>query len=227
MLERLNFTILFLSLVAIWICLWTASHSSWWIVLLATWGFSLVSMLPFSLMHEAVHGVGSPSKTRNYLLGLIGGMVFGTSFSMQTVAHLGHHQRNRTDDELYDYYLPSESIGVRNFWLYAGNLFGLYWFCIPFSNAVYLLAPWAYRSELFVNKIAPTLGFGPYVKDLVELPVGKVWCEIALVFIYHLSIWWLLDLNWQGWLLCYWLFALHWSALQYVDHAWSARDIRN
>jgi fatty acid desaturase len=187
----------------------------------------MVNMLPFSLMHEAVHGAGSSSKTGNYLLGLVSGMAFGTSVSMQTVAHLGHHQRNRTDDELYDYYLPSQSIALRNFWLYAGNLFGLYWFCIPFSNALYLLAPGAYRSKLFVDKIAPVLGFGPYVTDLAELPVAKVWGEVALVFVYQAGLWVLLDLTWQGWLLCHWLFALHWSALQYVDHAWSARDVIN
>lgn len=227
MLERLNFAILALSLAATWICLWAASHSVWWLALLAVWWFSLVNMLPFSLMHEAVHGAGSPSKIANYLLGLIGGMAFGTSFSMQTVAHLGHHRRNRTDDELYDYYLPTQSKSMRNFWLYAGNLFGLYWFCIPISNAIYLIAPWAYRSKLFVNKIAPALGFGAYVMELVDLPVAKVWCEIALVFVYQAGLWWLFDLTWQGWLLCHWLFALHWSALQYVDHAWSARDVIN
>ena len=227
MLTLINFLILFLSLALTWLCLWVASHSVWWLVMLAAWFFSLVNMLPFSLMHEAVHGVGSSSKTKNYLLGLIGGVAFGTSVTMQTVAHLGHHKRNRTDDELYDYYLPTQSKGMRNFWLYAGNLFGLYWFCIPFSNAIYLMAPWAYRSKLFVNKIAPALGFGPYVNDLAELPVSNVWCEVALVFVYQAILWWLLDITWQGWLLCYWFFALHWSALQYVDHAWSARDIVN
>ncbi|HKI62816.1 MAG TPA: fatty acid desaturase [Mariprofundaceae bacterium] len=227
MLERLNFTILLLSLAATWACLWAASHAAWWLALLAAWCFSLINMLPFSLLHEAVHGVGSPSKARNRLLGMLGGMAFGTSLSMQTVAHLGHHKRNRTDVEMYDYYLPSESKALRNLWLYAGNLSGLYWFCIPFSNAVYLLAPWAYRSKLFVDRIAPKLGFGPYVRELVELPVARVWREIALVWLYQAGLWWWLDLTWQGWLLCYWLFALHWSALQYVDHAWSARDIVN
>ncbi|MDX8412386.1 MAG: fatty acid desaturase [Mariprofundaceae bacterium] len=225
--EYLNFTILFLSLAASWVCLWAASHTSWWVVLLAAWLFSLVNMLPFSLMHEAVHGVGAPSKRMNYLLGLLGGMAFGTSFRMQTVAHLGHHQRNRTDTDLYDYYLPTQSKAMRNCWLYAGNLFGLYWFVIPLSNGIYLLAPWAYRSHFFVQKIAPMLGFGPYVKDLAALSPAQVWCEIALFFVYQISLWCLLDLTWQGWLLCYGLFALHWSALQYVVHAWSARDIVN
>ena len=73
--------------------------------------------------------------------------MFPTSFSMQRTAHLGHHARNRTDQELYDYYLPHESRLVRNLWLYAGNLLGLYWFCIPLSNVLYLLATPLYRSD--------------------------------------------------------------------------------
>lgn len=227
MTARLNFIILFASLPILWGCLWLASHSSWWVALVAAWIFSLVNMLPFALMHEAVHGVGATSKKTNYLLGLFGGLVFGTSISMQTVAHLGHHQRNRTDAELYDYYLPYQSKVMRNFWLFAGNLFGLYWFCIPFSNAIFLMSPWIYRSKLFAKKLAPALGFGPYIDDLVRLPIGRVWVEVVLVFIYHIGIFLLIDLTWQGWLICYWLFALHWSALQYVDHAWSARDTIN
>ena len=85
---------------------------------------------------------------------------------MQRVAHVGHHQRNRTDQELYDYYLPEQSKAMRNFWLYAGNLFGLYWWCVVESNILYALAPGIYRSRLFVDRIAPRLGFGPYVKEL-------------------------------------------------------------
>jgi len=227
MIERANFSILLLTLPLLWLCLWTASHAEWWLALPAAWCFAMVNMVPFSLLHEAVHGAGSPSPFRNRLLGVVGGMAFGTSFLMQKVAHLGHHRRNRTDAEMYDYYLPHESRALRNLWLYAGNLFGLYWFCIPFSNAVYLLVPWAYRSRLFVERVAPAMGFGPYVREIAELPVNMVWSEIALTALYHVGLWWLLDLSWQGWLLCYWPFALHWSALQYVDHAWSPRDVVN
>jgi len=58
---------------------------------------------------------------------------------------------------------------------------------------------------------------------------GKI--NIAIFLIILPITWGLLWLgshaNWQGWLLCHWAFALHWSALQYVDHAWSPRDIIN
>jgi len=29
-----------------------------------------------------------------------------------------------------------------------------------------------------------------------------------------------------SWLICYWAFGLNWSSLQYTDHAWSPRDVR-
>jgi fatty acid desaturase len=174
-----------------------------------------------------VHGVFSPNKRRNDFFGVLAGAVFPTSFTMQRVAHLGHHRRNRTDEELYDYYLPTESKFSKTRSIYAGNLFGLYWFCIPLSNLIFLLWPWLYSSKWFVDGPARSLGFEPYVREIAELPKLRIWLECALAFVYQLLVWVLLDLTWQGWLLCYWAFAAHWSALQYVDHAWSPRDIVN
>ncbi|MCO4811906.1 MAG: fatty acid desaturase [Gammaproteobacteria bacterium] len=216
-----------LSLPALWVLLWLGSHAFLGWAILAAAVFSLANHLPFSLMHEAVHGVFSPNKRRNDFFGVLAGAVFPTSFTMQRVAHLGHHRRNRTDEELYDYYLPTESRFSKTRSIYAGNLFGLYWFCIPLSNLIFLLWPWLYSSKWFVEGPARSLGFEPYVREIAELPKLRIWLECALAFVYQLLVWVLLDLTWQGWLLCYWAFAVHWSALQYVDHAWSPRDIVN
>jgi len=223
--ERLNWALLALCAAATSACLWLVCHSPWWVALAAAVAFAFLNNTPFCLMHEAVHGMGALTPRRNYWLGVMAGWIFPTSFSLQRVAHLGHHARNRTDRELYDYYLPGESKWVRNLWLYGGNLAGLYWFCIPLSNALYLLATPFYRSKRFVGQIAPAIGFGEYVRDLVELPPARVRLEIALAFAYQAVTWWALDLSWPGWLLAHWLFALHWSALQYVDHAWSPREV--
>ncbi|WP_211296899.1 fatty acid desaturase [Malikia spinosa] len=170
----LNTAILLLSLSATWLLLWSASHLSLGYALLAAWLFSLVNNTPFALMHEAVHGVASRSPRLNRLLGVVAGWAFPTSFLMQRTAHIDHHQRNRTDEELYDYYLPHQSRRVRNLWLYAGNLFGLYWVSVVAGNLVYLVAPWAYRSRFFAQRPAPALGFGPYVANLVKLPAATV-----------------------------------------------------
>ena len=223
----INAITLVFSTLAAWLCLWTASHASLGWAVLAVWGFSIINHVPFSLMHEAVHGSGASSPRGNWLLGIVSGWAFPTSFSMQRLAHLGHHQRNRTDAELYDYFLPGQSRLARNILLYLGNLLGLYWCSVVMGNLLYLLAPVMYRSQFFVSRVAPALGFGPYVKDLVKLSPSRVWTEIALAFSYQAALVYWLDLSLLGYLACNFAFALHWSVLQYADHAWSSRDIRN
>jgi len=225
--ERLNWLILGAAAAATSACLWLASHGPWWAALLAAIAFAFVNNVPFALMHEAVHGVAAETPRRNDALGFLASLMFPTSFSLQRVAHLGHHTRNRTDSDLYDYYLPRQSRFVRNVWLYGGNLLGLYWFCIPLSNALYLFATPLYRSRWFMERVAPAMGFGPHVRDIAQLSPIRVWIEIACAFGYQVALWWALGLDWRGWLLAHWLFAMHWSALQYVDHAWSERDVMN
>jgi fatty acid desaturase len=210
-----------------WGLLWLGSHGALLTALLAAWAFALLNNTPFALLHEAVHGVFSKQRWRNELFGVLSAALFPTSFTLQRIAHLGHHRRNRTDQELYDYYLPHQSKALRNFWLYAGNLFGLYWFMIPFSNLVYLIAPWLYTSNWFIKGPARLLGFEPYVEEIAQHSKLRIWSECLLALIYQVAVYRALDLNWQGCLLCHWAFALHWSALQYVDHAWSPRDIIN
>lgn len=223
----LNSFLLVLSLSLSAGSLWAASHLELAYALLAIWFFSLINNMPFALMHEAVHGVAAESRAANALIGTLAGWAFPTSFSMQRVAHIGHHRRNRTDAELYDYYLPGQSPTVRNFWLYAGNLLGLYWWCVINSNLLYALAPGLYRSRFFVERIATPLGFGPYIEELAELDPARVWVEIILAFSYQAAIFYLLDLNLLTYFVCNMAFALHWSVLQYADHAWSARDVKN
>jgi fatty acid desaturase len=223
----LNLVILVAATVTTWALLWVASHWTMPYAFAAAFLFSHVNLTLFALLHEAVHGVAAPNKVVNDWLGRIAGWTFPTSYAMQRVAHLGHHARNRTDQELFDYYLPGQSRGLRNFWLYAGNLFGMYWWSVVWSNFLYLVAPWAYRSRLFREKVAPALGFGPYMNDLAKQDPVRIWIEIALAFGYQFALIVVLDLDWVGLALCNFAFGLHWSALQYVDHAWSARDVRD
>lgn len=223
--EPVNWVILVLAYGAIWGCLWATSHAPWWLAPLPAVGFALFNNTLFALLHEAVHGVASSNLTRNEWIGHLTAPILPTSFTMQRVAHLGHHRRNRTDEELYDYYLPHQKRWMRNIYMYFGNLMGAYWCSIPFLGLFYLVAPWAWRSRFFVEKVSPLLAFGPYVAEMARLPISKVWPEVARAFAYQVAVFWLLDLNWQGWALAHWFFALYWSAMQYVDHAWSPRDI--
>ncbi len=224
--EKLNIIMFVLVLPITWFLLWIVSHSeSVLYILLSAFMFALLHNTVFSLLHEAVHGVFSKNKLRNDFFGILSAAAFPTSFTLQKIAHLGHHKRNRTDKELYDYYLPTESKALRNVWLYGGNLFGLYWFMIPFSNLLILIAPKYFTSERFIHGAGRVLGFESYLEEIAQHNIWRIWVEALLALVYQATLYYVLDLSWQGWLLAHWFFALHWSALQYVDHAWSPRDI--
>ena len=54
---------------------------------------------------------------------------------------------------------------------------------------------------------------------------ARVWPQAAFTVALQVALWHALDLDWVGWLACYWAFGLNWSSLQYTDHAWSPRDV--
>lgn len=222
---RLNVALLLLLLPITWLLLWTASHLAWGWALVAALLFAHFNNAAFSFLHEAVHGIFSPNRIVNEVFGVVCAATFPTSFRLQQVAHLGHHRRNRSNKDLHDYYLPGQARWQRNFQLYAGNLMGLYWLCIPLSNLIFLLTPWFYKSRWFIDGPARFLGFESYIREIVSHGIWRIWFECLWALIYQVTIWFMLDLSWIGWLLCYGAFALHWSALQLVYHAWSARDV--
>lgn len=223
----LSFSVLVVSLIVAAGCLWVASHLAWYWAILAIFLFAHVNNIPFSMMHEAAHGVAADSKLGNRIIGVMSSWAYPTSFLLQKQAHQGHHERNRTDVDLYDYYLPHQSKFRRNIILYGGNLLGLYYVCVVLSNFVYLIASGFYKSAFFKKKVASNLECSHYIADISKLSTLQVWCEIALSFGYQVLLIWLLDLTFWGYVLCVYAFALHWSVLQYADHAWSSRDIKD
>lgn len=224
---RLNLSLLAASLPLTWGLLWLASHGTFPLRATAALLFAFVAHLPFSLLHEAVHGVFSPSRTVNDAAGTLAAAMFPTSLTVQRAAHMGHHERNRTDLDLYDYCLPHQSRLLRNVWLYAGNLLGFYWWCVPLNSLMFLAAPWLVTSAWFREGPGKALGFGPYLADLAGASKRRIWLECLLAVVYQSGLFLVLQLTPGGWVLCHAAFALHWSALQYVDHAFSARDIVN
>lgn len=220
----LNSVVLLLSLSANAALLWGASHLSLSWALFCMWRFSQTNMASFSLMHESVHQIAARNRALNYFIGLVAGATFPMSVTMQRLAHAGHHLRNRSDLELFDYYLPTQSRRLRNFWLYAGNLFGLYYWTVVVSNIIYALCPALYRSPYFTTRIAPALGFGPFVRDINRGPTFRMQLELLFALAFQALTFVVLDLNVTGYLGALMFFGLHWSVLQYADHAWTARD---
>ncbi len=206
-------------------CLWAASHAhAWWGMAAAALIFSFANNTVFSLHHEAVHGAFHPDRRVNEAAGVLFAAFFPTIFSVQRVSHLGHHRRNRTDLELYDYHLPHQSWLLKTYWIYC-LLFGFYWSIIPVACLLYLVWPWAFRAAWFQRGPARWWGFEPFVRDIADEPVGRVWREGLFSLVFQALLIVALDLSFTSWLACYWAFGVNWSSVQYTDHAQSPRDV--
>jgi len=222
-----------LTVVAITIALsllWLAAHTTSWVTLvLAALSFSYVNNTLFSLLHESVHQVFHRTSRVNDWFGRVTAAFFPTAFTFQRICHLGHHQRNRTVAEQFDYYRPADNKGLKYLQWY-GILTGLYWLVSPIGCLLYLLSPLLLASSFFRSaraRWAQQTGTAAMLSGFDEAPVGQVRLEILLSVTIQGAIIALLDLNLVGWLCCYAAFAVNWSSLQYADHAWSELDILN
>lgn len=226
----LNLCIIFFSTITAITLLVLASRShSIWMMLLYAVIFSFVNNTNFSLLHEAVHDVLYQNAKVNYVFGVFLAAFFPTGFTFQRYCHLGHHQRNRSYAEQFDYYRPTDNRVLRYLQWY-GILTGLYWCLAPITTLLYLLVPDV--TTKIINKadqsqLATTTGSDAMLKSIGKAPTLRARFEIFFTLLFQLSLFFILGVTWQAWLLCYAIFAINWSSLQYADHAWSELDTVN
>ncbi len=228
--RTLNGILLSVSVSAASALLWSASHLDSWIAVFAAAGaFSYVNNTLFSLMHEGTHGILHPDSQINDGMSRIAASFFPTAYSVQQAFHLTHHHRNRTEFEQFDYVRPGDNRFLKYAQWYA-ILTGLYWVFSPLFCLLYSIVPGWFRMSRLTSREATVghqTGAAVYFASLRNVPVHVVRAETAGCAALHVALFWLLDLTFAGWALCYACFAINWSALQYADHAWSPLDRRN
>lgn len=209
--------------------LWLASNTTstvWFIVAVIV--FAFVNNTVFSLLHESVHGIFHKNLTVNEWAGRILAAFFPTGFTMQRIAHLGHHRRNRTDAEMFDYYEPGDKLWLKYFQWY-GILTGLYWLLPPGASLMFLLVPVSLIKRMIAYSEKSHLAFQSSADGMLSgytnAPFLRMKLEVVFSILFQVVIFYLLHLNWVGWLSCYAAFGFAWSSLQYTDHAFSKRDV--
>jgi hypothetical protein len=145
---------------------------------------------------------------------------FLAPFSMIRVTHQGHHQRNRTDAEIFDLYYPHDSFFWKCCQWYA-TLTGFFWPCIPVCAVLFAIVPRTIGMQLFSG---PPLG-NANVKDITSKDLKWIRLELLLTLVVFGLLFWLLQLRWQAVLLMYACFSFNWSTRQYIGHAFSKREI--
>lgn len=201
---------------------------SWWGKLLWAIAFSYVGNTLFSLLHESVHRIFHPNKSINDLFGSLTAAFFPTGFNFQRAFHLGHHRRNRTDVEMFDMYYPSDNRVLKFLQLYT-VVFGFYWTAAPLGGILYLISPRILNLSLFrsQHKYMKPMSMEAMLSGLDRADQKKIRLELLFTLLFQLSLFYFLNLSFTTWILCYWAFAINWGSMQYADHAWSERDIRN
>ncbi len=225
--SALNIALALLSTSTACALLWFVSHTHSLLYRVAgAIAFSYINNTVFALLHEAVHGVFHRSAAWNTFFGRWLAAFFPTAFTLQRFFHLGHHSRNRSAAERFDYIAPGDSVILKNVQWY-GILTGLYWLLPLLSCVIYFVAPGAFSSRLIQGEDAlwsQQSGTDAMVAGVDERPRASVRAEILFTAIWQATLFWTLHLTWSGWALCYAAFGINWSSLQYADHAWSPLD---
>ncbi len=230
----LNLFLALLSMSACVACLAWANRTvgTYW-VLAPMVGFGLFGNMVFSLLHEATHSSFSPYRRENWFFGNLLAGFFPTGFSFQKRCHLNHHRNNRTEFELFETYSENDSRWARTIVLYA-VLTGVYWTFPPIGSLWFMIHPWSMIgskfSELKPKEYMGRTGAASMLRGFEKVSITEIRrmrFEILYTLLFQVALFWGLGLSFTAWILCYVTFAWLWSSLQYADHAYSARDIRN
>lgn len=221
--------------IGVWIsllaCLLITAYASYWPVqLLAIVAFSFIGNTCFALLHESVHGVLHPNRAVNRWLGRINAALFPTSYTFQRATHLGHHARNRTDVEMFDLYYPTDNLFLKRMQIYAILTGAPYWAAVVLGCVIFTFVPGLFNLKILRSKESQVIqhaGGDAMISGLDKVPAAHVRLETLMFLIIQAGILAAMSWNWAAWLLCYLAFAVNWSSLQYTDHAFSARDVRN
>lgn len=219
--STLNFFIILAQLAAILGCCYAAAHVKgiWWLLLLAL-GFGILMNSVYSIIHEAEHAILFYNRRWNDFWGITLSLFFPAPFHLIRQGHLGHHLRNRSDDEAFDLYFEDDHRVWRSLVLY-GILTGCYWIVVVLSNVVFLFLPFAVNkkywefdrpSRAFMESLNPAYRRMIQLECLLAIGVHTLivcWFQIPLL---HYAV-------------MYFGFGLSWSSLQYVHHYGTERHV--
>ena len=207
--------------------LWFCSHRSGWILLPAVLLFSYSNHTVYALLHEAIHGAFHRNNRINDWAGRWCSGFFPTSYRLQRSFHLTHHRNNRTESEQWDYLRPGDNRFLKLAQWYS-ILTGLYWVFIPLASLLYLFFPGLLGvAGLRNSHLASQTASDEYLGALDKLDETGARLDVLFSLAFQAGLYLLLDLNLEGWAICYAAFAFNWSSLQYADHAFSPLDVTN
>jgi fatty acid desaturase len=218
---RLNLLLVALQMSAAFAVLTAASrsHNLYRASALAI-AFAFVMQMGFCLAHEAVHRKLHPNQTINLATGIFAFALFPGSLHFFEVAHLLHHRRNRSNDELEDYVLPGENAWFKRVMYYL-LISGLFWLLLPLASLVIAFIP---RRRMRLPRPADDAGaFRKFIQFLNGVKPSRVRRDLLVTLALWAAATPLLHLRLAPVALCYAAFGFSWASQQYIYHVRTPR----
>jgi len=221
--SRLNVGLALLLICLYLIIFWAAGQAEgWWVVALLAAAYAIFMNTGYALLHEAEHNLLHPNHEINEALGTVLALFFPAPFHLLRQGHLGHHLRNRSDDEAFDFYFEGEN-PVWKYLQFYGILTGLFWAVIALSNLLTVLSPRLLRPR-YTNFDRPSQAV---LESLNPRYNHVIQAEALLVFLLHGAMVSNFTIPIWHYVIILSAFGFTWSALQYVHHFRTVRDVRN
>jgi fatty acid desaturase len=182
--------------------------------------FGLLMNSVYAIIHEADHRMLFRDRRLNDAGGVLMSLFFPAPFHLLRQGHIGHHLRNRSDDEAFDLYFDGEHPIWKWMQLY-GTLTGFYWLVTVLANVVVLVFPFVMRRQYFAFD-RPSAAF---MDALNPAYAGVIRAEAALTIALHAVIVWALGIPLLNYAVMYAGFGFSWSAMQYVHHFGTTRHV--
>src|SRR5208282_3460040 len=144
--QALNAGVMVLQLTGIAACMWLCRYASGWKLFLLAVFFGILMNSVYSVVHEAEHRILFAKPWVNDAAGTLMALFFPAPFHLLRQGHLGHHMRNRSDDEAFDLYFAEDNRGWKYFVLY-GILTGGYWLFVVAGNIAVLFLPFLFEKK--------------------------------------------------------------------------------
>ena len=219
--DRLNLAIVMAQLLAIALCMAAAAQieGAWALAGLAI-VFGVVMNSVYSIIHEAEHAMLFSSRRANDWTGALMALFFPAPFHLIRQGHLGHHLRNRSDDEAFDFYFEGDH-RVWRVLVWYGILTGFYYVVVVLSNVVFLVLPFR-ADKKYWEVDTPSTAFmaslNPVYRHVIRI-------EGAAAIALHVGLVWLFAIPAGNYVVMYAGFGFMWSAMQYVHHYGTERHV--
>jgi len=219
--DNLNLILTCAQILVAFTLLDVASHvRSNYVVFGVAIGFAFVMQCGFCLAHEVVHRKLHSHRGLNLGMGILLFSLFPGSLHFFEVAHLLHHRRNRSDDELEDYVLPGEVAWVKRTMYYL-LISGLFWLLLPLSSLVVAIIP---LHRIRLPKPDPDAGsFRRFIQFLNGVRPGRVRRDLLVASVVWIAAFVILHLRVEALAICYAVFGFCWASQQYIYHVRTPR----